>query len=174
MNGQVSLGAVDCNEDANKPLCGKYDIKGFPTLKVFPGDRTRSKKQPIDYQGAREADAIQQELLSRLPTKYVNRVTAAGGKNQLTLEQFWQSKNDTHGKLLLFTDKADTSPVVKALSLQFRSRMVFGVVRNKERELVEAFDVDHYPYMLILAPNGTALQRYKGKIKADAIADHLK
>ena len=34
MQGMVTVAAVDCDEDSNKKLCGKYGVKGFPTIKV--------------------------------------------------------------------------------------------------------------------------------------------
>ena len=34
VQGMVTVAAVDCDEDANKKLCGKYGVKGFPTIKV--------------------------------------------------------------------------------------------------------------------------------------------
>ena len=36
MQGMVTVAAVDCDEDSNKKLCGKYGVKGFPTIKVNP------------------------------------------------------------------------------------------------------------------------------------------
>lgn len=52
--GVAKLGAVDC--DKEKELCGKYGIKGFPTLKWFGED----KSKPKDYNGAREAPGMVQ------------------------------------------------------------------------------------------------------------------
>mmetsp|Transcript_27363 Transcript_27363/g.45896 ORF Transcript_27363/g.45896 Transcript_27363/m.45896 type:complete len:439 (+) Transcript_27363:55-1371(+) len=49
----VKLGAVDAT--VHKELAGKYGIKGFPTLKVFPGG---PKGKAKEYQGPREADGI--------------------------------------------------------------------------------------------------------------------
>ena len=34
VQGMVTVAAVDCDEDSNKKLCGKYGVKGFPTIKV--------------------------------------------------------------------------------------------------------------------------------------------
>lgn len=43
LKGLVTLGAVNCDEESNRPLCGQYEIKGFPTIKIFkPG-----QKKPI-------------------------------------------------------------------------------------------------------------------------------
>ena len=52
--GTARVGAVDCDEAANKALCGKYNVKGFPTIKLFGED----KASPTDYSGARDANSI--------------------------------------------------------------------------------------------------------------------
>jgi hypothetical protein len=39
---------------ANKPLAGKYGIKGFPTIKLFVG----TSDKPKDYNGERTAKAM--------------------------------------------------------------------------------------------------------------------
>lgn len=44
LKGLVSVNAIDCDVDANKGICGTYDIKGFPTIKVF-GPQQRKNKQ---------------------------------------------------------------------------------------------------------------------------------
>ena len=48
----VKLGAVDCT--AHESLCGKYDVKGFPTILAFG----RDKSQPQPYAGPRNAEGI--------------------------------------------------------------------------------------------------------------------
>lgn len=56
--GIVTIGAVDCDVESNKQLCGQYGVKGFPTLKVFPAGQQQSSKTgrvnktPEDYNGA--------------------------------------------------------------------------------------------------------------------------
>ncbi|CAG8835925.1 3756_t:CDS:2, partial [Racocetra persica] len=36
LKGLVTLGAVDCDNENNRRLCGAYGIQGFPTIKLFP------------------------------------------------------------------------------------------------------------------------------------------
>ena len=49
LHGIVNVAAVDCDAEANKPLCSQYEIKGFPTIKAFSAGK--GKKRASDYQG---------------------------------------------------------------------------------------------------------------------------
>ena len=49
----VKVYAVDANEDKNKPLAGRFGVRGFPTIKVQIGSNP-----PEDYQGERSASAM--------------------------------------------------------------------------------------------------------------------
>lgn len=44
LQGLVTLGAVNCDEDTNRGLCAQYEIKGFPTIKVFQPEKKRDKR----------------------------------------------------------------------------------------------------------------------------------
>lgn len=37
MKGIAKVVAVNCDEEMNKGLCGQYQVKGFPTIKLFKG-----------------------------------------------------------------------------------------------------------------------------------------
>eukprot|EP00592_Proboscia_alata_P000725 CAMPEP_0194377780 /NCGR_PEP_ID=MMETSP0174-20130528/32294_1 /TAXON_ID=216777 /ORGANISM="Proboscia alata, Strain PI-D3" /LENGTH=387 /DNA_ID=CAMNT_0039159369 /DNA_START=290 /DNA_END=1453 /DNA_ORIENTATION=- len=50
MKGKMSIGKIDCT--TNKKICARYDVRSYPTLKVFrDGDM-------FEYPGERKADAI--------------------------------------------------------------------------------------------------------------------
>ena len=59
LKGVAKLVAVDASDQANAAIAQKYDVKGFPTLKIFGAD----KKKPIDYQGQRTSDGIVTEAM---------------------------------------------------------------------------------------------------------------
>ncbi|ONK77432.1 uncharacterized protein A4U43_C02F6470 [Asparagus officinalis] len=54
----IILAKVDANENVNKELASKYEVKGFPTLKIFRNEG----KNVQDYKGPREADGIVEYL----------------------------------------------------------------------------------------------------------------
>ena len=54
LKGTASLLKVDCTTDENKEVCGKYSIKGFPTLKIFDGDENK----PSEYSAGRTLNDI--------------------------------------------------------------------------------------------------------------------
>ena len=57
LKGVVKVVAVDAT--VHESLAQKYQVQGFPTLKIFGAD----KKAPIDYQGQRTADGIISETM---------------------------------------------------------------------------------------------------------------
>ncbi|KAJ9673596.1 hypothetical protein PVL29_023264 [Vitis rotundifolia] len=54
----VILAKVDANDEANKELASEFDIRGFPTLKIF----RNGGKSIVDFKGPREADGIVEYL----------------------------------------------------------------------------------------------------------------
>jgi len=164
--GILNVGAVNCDDQANQPICGQYGIKGFPTIKLFPGTyKVKANKQieknPIDYNGARTAAAIAKFGLSHL----TSHVTVVGKKNE---EAFFKSELT---KVLLFTDKPKTSDLYKALSCDFKGRLALGEVRKSEADLVERFGVTKFPTLLVV--KGEERTVYSGKLQHKAIHDFL-
>jgi len=63
-----------------KDLAGHFKVQGLPTIKLFPSEMTvvsggkGMEKKAVDYSGAREAAAIANFALSKLPN-LVTKVT---------------------------------------------------------------------------------------------------
>merc|ERR1712107_109603 len=56
----VTMGKVDCTE-GGKSTCGRFDVKGYPTLKIF-----RNGELSSDYNGPREAAGISKFMRSQV------------------------------------------------------------------------------------------------------------
>jgi thiol-disulfide isomerase/thioredoxin len=50
----IGIGAIDCDDASNRPICGKYGVNGFPALKAMVSGKPKS------YNGAREADPMKE------------------------------------------------------------------------------------------------------------------
>ena len=160
MNGVVNFGAVDCDADANKGLCGQYQIKGFPTIKVFEDGKQS------DYNGQRQAKDLQDYAANLVPS-------AAKRLSAKVMPEFLKGKQP---KVLLFTDKSSTPLLYKSLSTQFKAHLSFGEVQKASKDLVKQFDVTAFPTLLVLpagAATAESATRYDGAFQARAIKSFL-
>eukprot|EP00741_Cyanophora_paradoxa_P003436 tig00000704_g3339.t1 len=164
LKGIVRIAAVDCDVEANKPLAAEYGIKGFPTIKLFPAEGKKNpyrkgeyQKTPEDYNGPRTAKPIADFALNALPSKHVLPVTS---KN---LEKFLGSSPELP-HAILFTEKA-TSPLTKALSLQFKGRLLLGEVKSSDKELTAKYSIEKFPSVIVLKPGDEAPVAYDGPMK---------
>jgi len=71
LQGQGVLGKVDCT--AHRELCSKYEVQGFPTVKLFRNDGS----EPTDYDQARKAEAIVKFMQKQRAPAYTTAATAA-------------------------------------------------------------------------------------------------
>ncbi|ORZ03680.1 hypothetical protein BCR43DRAFT_483775 [Syncephalastrum racemosum] len=183
LEGLITVGAVNCDDDANKPLCGQYGIQGFPTIKVFrPEYRenkktgTRSRVAPTDYQGPRDAKAIVDHLLSLQPSnvRYVKAdPSKVKSKKSISFDDFLQIENATLPKALLFTDKPTTSALYKSLSVEFGpDRMLVGEVKKYEKDLVSLFGIQTFPTLYVISPEHGHVV-YDGKQKREPLTEFL-
>ena len=73
----------------------------------------------------------------------------------------------------MFSTKGPTSPLWKSLALDFQGRILFAQVRDTQEMVVNEFNIDTYP-TLILLPGGSAPGIvYKGDMKRDPMFQFL-
>jgi protein disulfide-isomerase A1 len=71
LSGVASLAKVDCTE--HRELCSKYEVQGFPTIKLFRNDGA----DPQDYDQARSAAAIVKFMQKQKQAAYTTLTTAS-------------------------------------------------------------------------------------------------
>ncbi|CEP02695.1 unnamed protein product (mitochondrion) [Plasmodiophora brassicae] len=135
LKGVVRFGAVDAT--ASTGLASRYDIKGYPTIKVFGVD----KSSPIDYPGARTTKALSSFAISMLPNeaKFFSSLTAA---------KKWVSGKPAVPKAILVTSKKEVPPIVKALALEFKGFGQLGAITESEKVLSE-WNLKKSPSLLV-------------------------
>ncbi|KAJ1975047.1 hypothetical protein H4R34_004485 [Dimargaris verticillata] len=168
--GIAKVGAVDCDDQTNAPICSQYGVRGFPTLKLFPAKRKRGKenpdrliKVPQTYEYARTRKALREYILGKVPT-VVTRVTqkepAKSGSSTKTassepragLDAFFAKAPETP-KALLFTTKDKATALYKGLGIALGQKMRLGWVPGTEKVIQTRFNVTKFPTLLAF-PSG--------------------
>ena len=92
LHGQgVQLGIIDAT--AEKSLQEEYEIRGFPTILVFPGGAGKSRASAVEFQGGRSSDDIVREALAE-----VDRSGVPPTIPQLTSQQMFHDTCTAAGK----------------------------------------------------------------------------
>ena len=68
MNSHVEIAAIDCSKHSD--ICNRYQIRGYPTLKMFSLAPADDKRYIIDYDGPREVSPLA-EFAKRHATSFV-------------------------------------------------------------------------------------------------------
>ncbi|ODQ65666.1 thioredoxin-like protein, partial [Nadsonia fulvescens var. elongata DSM 6958] len=130
MEGIVNFVAVDCDRGKLKPLCAKYGIRGFPTVKSFRRGKTPAKGSKTtaptieDYEGARNVKS----LVRYAETKIRNHVTLI---NKAPAFESFLSTAATP-RVVLVSQKATTTPdLLKALAIDFIDTVAVAYVPGK-------------------------------------------
>ncbi|KAJ1558648.1 protein disulfide isomerase (PDI) protein [Nowakowskiella sp. JEL0078] len=142
LKGIVKVVAIDC--DQHKDLCGRYQVKGFPTIKLFGVNK---KLSPQDYQGERNSAAFVDYAIDKLPSNLVTKFNGIEKMNEFI------EKNEEKPTVILVHSKSVIPPLYKALSLEFNNRAVFGQGKQENGDFEDKFRVDDLP-ILILTPAG--------------------
>jgi protein disulfide-isomerase A6 len=166
LNGLAKVAAVNCDDDENKPFCGQMGVQGFPTIKIVTPSKKPGKPRVEDYQGARTAKAIIDAVVDRIP----NHVKRATDKD---LDK-WLGQNEERPKAILFTEKGTTTPLIRALAIDFLGAIDVAQVRNKETASVEKFDVSEFPALVVVSGGDSEPKVYEGELKKQPITEFLK
>lgn len=151
--GMVNIVAIDCDDASNRPLCSRYDVKGFPTLKLF----TPGQKAPTDYQGPRTAKPIVDAVLAKLDAKNIKKLTAKSAEGFLADKEL--------PKVLLFTSKPKSSHLYMALSMEFKGKLAFAEILDKETSLAEKYGVESFPTLLVVKNDEEqTVTKYEGEL----------
>eukprot|EP00296_Roombia_truncata_P007823 JP446276.1.p1 GENE.JP446276.1~~JP446276.1.p1 ORF type:complete len:421 (+),score=171.67 JP446276.1:36-1265(+) len=154
LKGIVRFGAVDCDQETK--LCSEYSATTFPALKLFP---TGSYKFVQDYTGEKTAAAI-----TKYATKHVK-----GSVKMLDANSFedFITANVSKPHAMLFTDKTKAPLLFRALSNDFKGRMLFGLIPSSEKALVARYKVKKIPAVVLV--KGEKSGTFKGELKYETI-----
>ncbi|UZP46106.1 hypothetical protein NXS19_013918 [Fusarium pseudograminearum] len=154
LDGLAQVAAIDCDDDANKQLCGSMGVQGFPTLKIVRPGKKSGKPVVEDYQGQRTAGAIQEAVMSKIN----NHVTRVSDKD---LDSFLAGDKP---KAILFTQKGTTSALIRSIAIDFLDVISVGQIRDKEAGAVKKFGVEKFPALVLIPGEGKDHIIYDGEM----------
>uniref|UniRef100_A0A7S0SQQ7 protein disulfide-isomerase n=1 Tax=Chromulina nebulosa TaxID=96789 RepID=A0A7S0SQQ7_9STRA len=158
LKGIVKVVAVDAT--TSESLAKKYEIKGFPTLKLFSND----KSKPIDYQGQRTSDGIVTETMKAanqlVKDRKAGKSSSSSGSSSSSSKSSNSKNSNGSG-----SKSSGGSEVITLTETNFNAL----VLESNDHWLVE-FYAPWCGHCKNLAPEWeTAAKQLKGSVKLGAV-----
>ncbi|KRX06280.1 Thioredoxin-like fold [Pseudocohnilembus persalinus] len=171
---------VDCEQmwedemaQQSLPMCNPTHISQLPIILLFePASTTYRSAQNMQqhpYQGAFSQRDLSKFLRKHMPV-YRDQI-----KSQKDFDNFMDIQ-EFETKVILFTNKENTSPLYKAITSTFRDRILFGEVHESSSDLISQFNINEFPtlYYFTKQQDGTYKPNlYEGRLKYKQIQEFL-
>jgi len=160
--GIFKVAAINCASD--QELCEEFTVYSYPSI-LFFSENTNDSEQK--YEGPKTTDKIFSFGAQRMQ----NFVRVVNNENY---DDFINS-NPTQTKVVLFTARRTTPPLLKALSKYFKEKLSFGEIRQTETELIKKFEANKFPSLMVLSdPENYRGVFYEGVFKRDDLNRFLR
>ncbi|KAJ2349584.1 hypothetical protein GGF43_004392 [Coemansia sp. RSA 2618] len=157
--GVARFYAVNCDEESNRGLCARYNVQGFPTLKVFTEKRSkRGSRRSVDYQGARKASAMAKFARSMLPS-LSTKLSGDGLDAFVTGTQL--------PKAVLLTERSKPGDLWRGVAAHFDRRVQLAHMTSPDGPTLERMGIDRLPAVVVF-PDHTdpsTVEVYTGETK---------
>eukprot|EP01123_Difflugia_compressa_P009896 TRINITY_DN3430_c1_g1_i1.p1 TRINITY_DN3430_c1_g1~~TRINITY_DN3430_c1_g1_i1.p1 ORF type:complete len:432 (+),score=95.03 TRINITY_DN3430_c1_g1_i1:112-1407(+) len=177
LQGIINFGAIDCDVEDSKPLCGHFKIEGLPTVLAFkgilepietPDGQKGFSKVPVPYKGQLKPAQIVKWATSFL-SEPIDPVIDITNENF----QLFLSEKRSPAKALLFSDKDKKSNLLRSVAHNFRIDFItkywlpVGQVPHTNTELVERYGITTYPSLIIVDEKGEVMDTFSGEYKSE-------
>jgi len=182
LKGLVHFGAIDCDVEELKPLCGHFKIESLPTVLAFKpflepieieGQKGLTKK-PVKYQGALKPAALAKWAANFLADPVDPLIDIVPGNLDAFLGQ-----DRTKLKGLLFSEKEKKSNLMRAVALNFRieylspSWLPIGQVSHTNKDIVDRYGITSFPSLIIVDENGDKIDTFSGQFTVSECSSFL-
>ncbi|KAL1493200.1 hypothetical protein ABEB36_011300 [Hypothenemus hampei] len=178
LKGIVKVGAV--NADEHKELAGRYEVRGFPTIKIFG----TNKYKPEDYQGARNAEGLVNAGLSAAKTKAKSALnggsSSSGSSSSDSSDDVIELTDSNFDKLVLQSDDMwlveffapwcghckNLAPHWAKAATELKGKVKLGALdATAHKEKASLYEVQGYPTIKYFAPGAktsSSAEEYNG------------
>ncbi|KAE8666401.1 Protein disulfide-isomerase 5-2 [Hibiscus syriacus] len=140
-------------------LARKYEIDGYPTLKLF------IHGVPVDYRGPRKPD-----LLVRYLKKFVAPDVSILGSDS-TISDFVEAAG-TEFPIYLGFGLNET--VISHLAIKYKKRAWFSVAKDFSEDAMVLYDFDKVPALVVLHPSYNEQSIFYGPFEDEFLGDFIK
>lgn len=163
LEGVAALAAVDCTVD--RDLCSEYDVRGFPTIKLFRNDGSA----PAEYQeGRRAADIVKFMRKQKAPAYTVVKaadIPSLRTGDEVAIVGFFNSEEDAEAKVFIEAAKAlrndytfavvvgeEAAATAPAVTLYKEGASVSFTGKYEKDELSSWADAEAFPLVGTIGP----------------------
>ncbi|XP_047322126.1 protein disulfide-isomerase 5-2-like [Impatiens glandulifera] len=147
------------NADKYSRLATKYDIDGFPSLKIF------MKGVPTNYYGSREAD-----LLVRFLKKFVAPDVAILSSDT-NIREFVE---DAGFNIPIFIGYGLNESVITNMAVKYKKKAWFSVAKGFSEEVMVLHDFDKVPSLISLHPTYDERSVFYGPFEEPFLEDFVR
>jgi len=176
LRGFIKVGAVNCDE--NESLCETEEVKEYPQINIYrpapsdSGSQYIMKKARVVYQGLKKAKFIA-EFATDSIVSLVVPVTSGGTVPNKTINYNTFLGVNKFPKLVLCTDKPNTSLLFKALSLEYYGQLLFGEIFSTETDIIKSLNVSKYPTLFYFEAGSMEPVLFEGRANYDGITSFI-
>jgi len=166
-NSLVPLYAVDCDAEANKPLCGQQGVQGFPTVKLFPRG---NQAPPVEYRGERTSKALFSWAMGQIP----HGIKRLKTKKDATK---WVEQSSDKPHAILSNASTKVPLLWKVIANKYNHRMKFGSFNDEGNSYFESLELENNSKsenkVLFFAPGSTEPVLYEGILKQKELSEFI-
>jgi hypothetical protein len=153
VNFGINVGVVDCKDNLHKNQCKKNSFVQLPSLDLYTDTSKINPYTHKQYRSSNKFDGsindmkkIERFVSKSYPT-HVNRL-----EDDVTLSDFNNLlENDNKLPLVvLFSEKKQTSMLLKSISYYYKSNFRFVEVSNESTEITSKYNVNTFPSIIVI------------------------
>ena len=162
--GIIKVAGINCISEREEALCEDFSVYDVPKVLVFSANY---RADPVVYTGAMNFNSLSSFAINQMES-FVLLV------NDENYESFVKEHFDKP-IVLSFTQKKSTPALLKALSKDFKGKLVFGEVRDSNKKLIQKFKIHSFPTIMVLTdPDIYEGVQYANEMKKDQIMKFLR